>query len=54
MIEPASTEHWNELAHYIELMRNHKIKSLETTIGPFKIKIHRLITTIRIDLTEVA
>ena len=50
----ATNEDWLELAKYIELVRAHKVKSIETRVGPFKVKIHRLITTVRIDLQEVA
>ncbi len=49
----AIVEDWIQLGKLVEMVRAHKIKSVETRIGPFKIKIHRLITTIRIDLTEV-
>lgn len=45
---------WVELGKLVELVRTHKVKSIETKVGPFKVKIHRLITTIRIDLQEVA
>ena len=44
---------WVELGKLVELVRSHKAKSIETKVGPFKVKIHRLITTIRIDLQEV-
>ena len=53
MIEIADAE-WAELGKYVDLIRQHKVKSIETKVGPFKVRIHRLITTIRIDLQEVA
>jgi len=53
MIEITDAE-WTELGKYVDLIRQHKVKSIETKVGPFKVRIHRLITTIRIDLQEVA
>ena len=44
---------WVDLGKLVELVRTHKAKSIETKVGPYKVKIHRLITTIRIDLQEV-
>ena len=44
---------WQELGKLVGMVRDHKVKSLETKLGPYKIKIYRIITTIRIDLQEV-
>ena len=44
---------WIELGKLVELVQSHKAKSIETKVGPYKVKIHRLITTVRIDLQEV-
>lgn len=54
MSEEITLESWQELAKLVELVRSKNVKSIETKVGPFKVKIYRLITTIRIDLQEVA
>ena len=53
MTESAEESVWVDLGKLVELVRSHKAKSIETKVGPFKVKIHRLITTIRIDLQEI-
>ena len=45
---------WDEFRKLVEIVRAHKANSIETKIGNCKVKIHRVITTIRIDLQEVA
>ena len=47
-------EDWDEFRKLVEIVRAHKANSIETKIGNCKVKIHRVITTIRIDLQEVA
>ena len=47
-------EDWDEFRKLVEIVRAHKANSIETKIGNCKIKIYRVITTIRIDLQEVA
>lgn len=54
MTEPATNEDWADLGKLVELVREHRVKLIETKIGPFRVKIHRLRTTIQIDLQEVA
>lgn len=44
---------WSEFRKLVELVHEHKANSIETKIGTFKVKIYRVITTIRIDLQEV-
>lgn len=46
-------EEWAEFKKLLEIVRNHKANSIETKIGNCKVKIHRLVTTVRIDLQEV-
>ena len=53
MTEETTTDIWQELGKLVEMVRDHKVKSLETKLGPYKIKIYRIITTIRIDLQEI-
>ena len=53
MTESIETDIWQELGKLVEMVRDHKVKSLETKLGPYKIKIYRIITTIRIDLQEI-
>ena len=53
MTESIETDIWQELGKLVEMIRDHKVKSLETKLGPYKIKIYRIITTIRIDLQEI-
>ena len=53
MTEEITTDIWQELGKLVEMVRDHKVKSLETKLGPYKIKIYRIITTIRIDLQEI-
>lgn len=45
---------WTEFRKLVEIVRSHKANSIETKLGNCKIKIYRVITTIRIDLQEVA
>lgn len=45
---------WDEFRKLVQLVRDHKANSIETKIGMCKVKIHRLVTTVRIDLQEVA
>ena len=45
---------WAELGKLFSLVRERKANSIETKVGNYKIKIYRVITTIRIDLQEVA
>ena len=47
-------EDWAEFRKLVEIVRTHKANSIETKIGNCKVKIHRLVTTVRIDLQEVA
>ena len=47
-------EDWAEFRKLVEIVRAHKANSIETKIGNCKVKIHRVITTVRIDLQEVA
>ena len=47
-------EDWDEFRKLVEIVRAHKANSIETKIGNCKVKIHRVITTVRIDLQEVA
>ena len=44
---------WDEFRKLVEIVRAHKANSIETKIGNCKIKIYRVITTIRIDLQEI-
>lgn len=45
---------WDEFRKLLEIVRSHKANSIETKIGNCKVKIHRLVTTVRIDLQEAA
>lgn len=45
---------WDEFRKLLEIVRAHKANSVETKIGNCKVKIHRLVTTVRIDLQEVS
>lgn len=47
-------EDWDEFRKLVEIVRMHKANSIETKIGNCKVKIYRVITTVRIDLREVA
>ena len=47
-------EDWTEFRKLVEIVRAHKANSIETKIGNCKVKIHRVITTVRIDLQEVS
>ena len=49
-----TNEDWDEFRKLVEIVRAHKANSIETKIGNCKIKIYRVITTIRIDLQEIA
>ena len=46
-------EDWVEFRKLVEIVRAHKANAIETKIGNCKVKIHRVITTVRIDLQEV-
>lgn len=45
---------WDEFRKLVEIVRSHKANAIETKIGNCKVRIHRLVTTVRIDLQEVA
>lgn len=45
---------WEQFRKLVELVRDKKAHSIETKIGTCDVKIYRVITTIRIDLKEVA
>ena len=47
-------EDWTAFRKLVEIVRAHKANSIETKIGNCKVKIHRVITTVRIDLQEVS
>ena len=49
-----TNEDWDKFRKLVEIVRAHKANSIETKIGNCKVKIHRIITTVRIDLQEVA
>lgn len=53
MTEMTEESIWIDLGKLVELVQRQKAKSIETKVGPYRVKIHRLITTIRIDLQEV-